>query len=382
MKNILMALICASALIVALMGCAAETEDSPQPTIAPTQDENVIMERLEDLAKENAALRAELEDLKNQADNEKSDLAPQLTSLPTATPDLGARTIPSTPTGLGICGRTPEIQQAIIDRLMVPYCQPITNKELYRLRDLGEIRAPSLLAGDFDGLVNLHRLEISLGQNCRSNCSNPPVIPGGAFSGIRVEILQISDGPDGDTHVSIEEGAFDGADVDSLEIYLHEKGELSDLPESLTRLAVYGDLSRLDWNIFRTVPELEWLILGHRDKRRLSNSAPEPRTRQIYIPEGAFGANPRLKGLSLSVETSYGSEDRFRFDKSLLADHTGLTSVEMTNFTLQGRKGDGFPLELHPESPLASKLIQIGMREWENWENGDSLRLSRSEDEH
>ena len=298
MKNIIIALICASALIAALMACAAETEDSPQPKIAPTQDQNAIMERLEGLAKENAALRAELEDLKNQADNEKSDLAPQLTSLPTAAPDLDARTIHSTPTGPGICGRTPEVQQAIIDRLMVPYCQPITNAELYRIRDLGEIRAPSLMAGDFDGLVNLDGLEISLRQDCGSNCPNPPVIPAGAFSGIRVEILQISDGPDSDTHVSIAEGAFDGADVESLEIHLHQEGELSDLPESLTRLAVHGDLSRLDWQIFRSMPELEWIIIKHRDKRGSSNSTPEPRPRQIYIPDGAFDANPHLKGLS------------------------------------------------------------------------------------
>ena len=377
MKNLLMVLICASALLLALMACAGETGDSPPQTTVPIQDENVIMERLEGLAKENAALRAELEDLKNQADKEKSDLTPQLTSLPAATPDPDARAIPSTPTGPGICGRTPEVQQAIIDRLMVPYCQPITNAELYRLRDLGEIRAPSLLAGDFDGLVNLYELEISLRQDCGGNCPNPPVIPSGAFSGIRVEILQISDGPDSDTHVSIAEGAFEGADVKSLEIHLHQEGELSDLPESVTQLAVYGDLSRLDWQIFRFVPELERLSLGHRDKRRSSNSAPESRPRQIYIPDGAFDANPHLKGFSLSVDTSYGSEDRFRFDKSLLADHTGLASVEMANFTLQVTKGDGFPLELHPESPLARELIRVGTQEWENWENGQPLRLPR-----
>lgn len=66
MKNVLTALICGSPLVAALLACPTQDEDMPQqtPVTAPanvaTQDVGTILERMENLAGQNAALRSEL----------------------------------------------------------------------------------------------------------------------------------------------------------------------------------------------------------------------------------------------------------------------------------------------------------------------------------
>ena len=172
------------------------------PTHVATQDVSAILERVENLAEQNAALRAELEDLKNE---ENSD--PRPTARPTATPTPPARSISATPSGPGICGRTPEIQQALIETLKIASCRLITEHELYRIRDLPDIRAPELRAGDFSGLVNLDSLSVQVRTLERLN---PPVIPAGAFTGSRIKQLALSASSDSDTHATFEDGAFDG----------------------------------------------------------------------------------------------------------------------------------------------------------------------------
>ena len=67
-----------------------------------------------------------------------------------------------TPAGPGICGRTPEIQQAILSTLRISSCRLVTNEELFRITVFYNLPAQGvslnfteLKEGDLAGLVNL-----------------------------------------------------------------------------------------------------------------------------------------------------------------------------------------------------------------------------------
>ena len=65
----------------------------------------------------------------------------------------------------GICGRTPEVQSAIIRALAQEgpglSCREIDFQEMYRLREI-RLEAPYLLPGDLHGLANLKKLDAAI----------------------------------------------------------------------------------------------------------------------------------------------------------------------------------------------------------------------------
>lgn len=79
---------------------------------------------------------------------------PMPTPVPTATP---------LPEGVGICYRTPEVQDWIIQQLNIPSCRVITEPELYRITDRLYVNAP-LKPGDLSGLVNVPAVDIDYGH--------------------------------------------------------------------------------------------------------------------------------------------------------------------------------------------------------------------------
>ena len=64
----------------------------------------------------------------------------------------------------GICYRTPELQDIILEKLRVELCQVVNEKELYRIRNLGSVSMPSVKAGDFAGLVNIQSMTLRTGE--------------------------------------------------------------------------------------------------------------------------------------------------------------------------------------------------------------------------
>ena len=68
------------------------------------------------------------------------------TPIPTATP---------LPEGVGICYRTPEVQEWIIQQLQIPACRLITEPELYRITAEMPISLHRIKPGDLAGLVNV-----------------------------------------------------------------------------------------------------------------------------------------------------------------------------------------------------------------------------------
>ena len=105
-------------------------------------------------------------------------------------------------TGLvGICSRTPEVQNAIIETLGIASCRVITIPELYRIRELYDsntISAETFKPGDFAGLVNLRKLSLRM--------ESPP--PAGLFAGLsRLQTLEVGWRSDVRSH-RLEEGVF------------------------------------------------------------------------------------------------------------------------------------------------------------------------------
>lgn len=76
------------------------------------------------------------------------------TPVPTATP---------LPEGVGICYRTPEVQEWIIQQLQIPSCRLITEPELYRIKAEFRVNA-ELRPGDLSGLANVPSVYIHYGH--------------------------------------------------------------------------------------------------------------------------------------------------------------------------------------------------------------------------
>ena len=84
---------------------------------------------------------------------------------PTPTPDRtdrpDARASDQAPDG--ICYRTPELQEAILEMLDVDLCQVVNEKELFRITHLG-LSIPSVKEGDFAGFVNVQSITLGTGE--------------------------------------------------------------------------------------------------------------------------------------------------------------------------------------------------------------------------
>ena len=116
---------------------------------------------------------------------------------------------------LGICGRTPEVQVALIRAIAVEgprmSCGSINPWELYRLRRL-QVDADYLLPGDFLDLLGLRELEVMVGNQS-------PLVTG-VFQGMpslrRMEVTFVrSRGEFPDRTALLEPGVFD--DLGALE---------------------------------------------------------------------------------------------------------------------------------------------------------------------
>ena len=63
----------------------------------------------------------------------------------------------------GICYRTPELQEVILEMLDVELCQVVNTHELYRIREL-HLKIPSVKKGDFQGMINVETMRLATGK--------------------------------------------------------------------------------------------------------------------------------------------------------------------------------------------------------------------------
>ena len=167
----------------------------------------------------------------------------------------------------GVCARTPQVSDTIVDRLGLDNCSDVTEEHLSTITGLSvdDYKALSLQPGDFAGLENLNVLVLD--DNGMTS------LPADIFSGLRsLEDLWILDNRLG----SLPAGLF--SELTALERLLLSRNELEDLPEgifadlkSLKRLGLSGNrLSSLPANVFSALSSLESLDLGFNKFTRLS----------------------------------------------------------------------------------------------------------------
>ena len=266
--------------------------DEPPPTDRPDRSQPQLEKTIEALDTEIAALQTETVSSQStpgvgipKKDGQPSPAGktqtPQLTKTPT--PVVIAR-----PTGPGICGRSPEIQTAIIYYLNVSLCQAITTPELFRLTNL-EVGMVTARAGDFAGLVNVKELNI-----------NAKDIDPGAFIGLdsltKMTLTMPAQG-------TISQAAFNG------------------LP-NLTEIIITADHSlKIETSSIAGMPALETLEIETRSPGKFLPGAlqnlPELETLEIeWISArekgpavntlGKMEPLPSLQQLSLTFTVNYG----------------------------------------------------------------------------
>ena len=191
----------------------------------------------------------------------------------------------------GICGRTLEVQTAILAELDgVSNCADVTDSHLSGIspRRLEVSGVTSLKSGDFLGLSNLERLEISYGL--RDSTSGTRSMPEDIFDGLdSLTDLDLS----GNDLTSLPKDIFDGLD------------SLTDLDLSA------NDLTSLPKDIFDGLTKLEKLELSNNDLTTL--------------PEGIFDGLDSLTNLDLS------GNDLTSLPKDIFDGLTKLEKLELSN---------------------------------------------------
>ena len=95
-----------------------------------------------------------------------TDIPPTTAPVPAATATARPTPVPTAtplPEGVGICYRTPEVQEWIIQQLQIPSCRLITEPELYRIKAEFRVNA-QLRPGDLSGLANVPSVYIHYGH--------------------------------------------------------------------------------------------------------------------------------------------------------------------------------------------------------------------------
>lgn len=332
--------------------------------------------------------------------------APTATTVPTATPFA----LP-TPSGPGICGRSPEVQQAILMTLKSTSCRYVTTDELYRVTRLPNLASP-LEAGDLYGLVNLEELTIISTDDAsalppgtftgsaidrltvKGTNNAPALLPAGTFASSAVEELQLTD-------TTIEQSTFAGAGITHLRLVnpALQSGALDGLTgmetliidgaESLPTIPTEDlkSLKQLDIQFSEPLPNIPTNYLEHFPQLRkfsLKGSlyggihyeklpmGDDP-GRTYDIPTSLFRDNQLLKAVDLSISAYHSSFGHANY--TVTAPVNPVATLEHLEYLLiNGQAIQGYhpgrpPMTLAPKSPLAKYLTppaSIPLDEWQS----------------
>ena len=258
------------------------------------------------------------------AGQEKPGKAADTTEERDGEPTMVPQLVIPTPSGPGICGRSPEVQQAILTTLRISSCRIVTNEELYRITEFlnrgGSPTSPDfrdLKRGDLAGLVNMESLQI--------DGDNEATLGAGALEGSAIRHLKLSS-------IIVEENAFDGMlGLEELDLY-----KMTDIPDlkgaglnSLKRLSIelYTESGDETPSTPATAEQLEGLPnLRHftiwettrptGDEINSTNWRGEA-SPEFKIPEDLFKHNPLLE----KVEINYSHESRKGVRFKLVVPH-------------------------------------------------------------
>ena len=213
----------------------------------------------------------------------------------------------------GICYRTPELQEAILEILDVELCQVVNEKELFRIRTLGNVNMPSVKEGDFAGFVNVENLSLST-REIKANGLR-------GLDGLKKIHLSIQ------PEQKLRTESFTGLkSVEELSIGLQQTGfpQLPELP-NLKHLTVQGiNTEKSDPSPFRNIRNLEKLdlriVFGDED----AETPAEP----YLIPVNLLKGNKNLKEVRIETwVTPYGHE--VQLPEEIFKENPALEQVEI-----------------------------------------------------
>ena len=307
--------------LAVVIGCSG---DEPPPTDHPDKEQQKLEQTIEAVTGELGALQTETATLRHASQTSE----PAITNPQTVKTDEEIRTPITAPppmavrsaTGLGICGRSPQAQQAILRWLRTSSCQMVTEAELYRLSskqaDISFDSAPQ--EGDFQSLVNLKALTATIGYE-----KEPTEIAANAFSGMdSLKTLTIY----ARAEATFREGAFNGL-------------------SSLTELRIKGDAPiTMEAKSLSGMPALKELTIEMGPRARLMDQAIQDL--------------PSLETLSLNW---FGGDDQDSED-NLLGDMGPLPSLQRLNLEeTHDHKGKGqlppIPTNLFNTFPTLQYLL-------------------------
>ena len=348
-------------ILLLLTACAGQQEPAPEQDAqqaqldALSQQLDRIERRLSEAesrekTRQEAAVAAQSANAPGQPRNTAGNKTPTPTTRATAPPTKAAATPTPYPTRAtaptprpdspSICGRSPLVQQEILEQLQIPSCQVINNQELYRILEL-ELGHPEhpLKPGDMDGLVNLTELDI------RTN-----YLPAGIFKDLaNLQHLNI----ELDVQGTIEPGAFTGlSGLETLSLRYSNPSSVAGNEIDFRPIPAFDAMPNLEgMNLeipdlapafnsdqFSNLPDLKWLVIGAECCRE-----------SVYqLAPGLFGNNHQLMSIELSgFRKLEGPTDLFQ------------RLERLENLEISHSGGDDMDPEfaLHPRSPLMKAII-------------------------
>ena len=318
--------------ILALAGCGDSGGSSPpiDPTTESGDGEDAI-DKSQKLLKpwdfpKNSDERSPLAEISKTKDGTKTreSITPKADTGPT----------PVTLAGPGICGRTPEIQNTLINQLGIRSCRAINETELYRVRKIG-FSTESIKPGDLTGFVNLKTLEL-FGLN-------EPMTPG-VFTGLEsLTSLNISMNlPEEEKTATFGAGAFQGMpELKQLGIQnrsektplLFEKNAFQGI-NHLIVLTISGYAS-IESGTFMGSGEIDYIAFGSLESiptdglDGLSVKRLEVGNTKRIFP-GSLDGVEGIQNLIISADSSSDVEPRI--PKGLFSELEELRVVSMNNF--------------------------------------------------
>ena len=359
--------------LILMLTLACSGDDSPAaPDTDRTQQE--LLRTIERMGEQIDSLQQEMEESKRTKDAEEASASEEQT----------------TP---GICGRTPIVQEVILQTLRASSCRFVTNEELYRITEFRNLSGDyegwgQFKAGDLDGLVNLKEIGIA----------GDFTLPAGTFKGAGISQLYLAG-------VTLSPGVFEGmVAIGSLSI-----GGMKEFPTLDAK--VFEGLREFTINFDDPFPDLAGDELEH-----LTNLMQVKMTwelpagisweqlpqgddpgREYQIPADLFRTNKSLRSVHMDIDGRGRGEYNFRFSvpHNLVGHLTHLESLSTSKANVEGYKPDMAPLELASDSPLADHLttptkIPEGWRgtkqyqdleRWSNWTNGETVSIFSGEDD-
>ena len=276
---------------------------------------------------------------------------PTPTRTPTGTPRPMATAVttpvpPPTAAGPGICGRSPTIQNKLLDVLKISSCQVITEPELFRIAEGMTIRFETPpQPGDFAGLVNLQELSIEVMEGA--------TLPAGVFHGLdNLKTLTVSMQGGEDSHSTMETGAFAGmSSLETLQINLPINNSnqqrrltlppLDHIPTlELLTITTRGWIFTPQASHPRDLPNLQALVIRGDD---YSETAP----RWFRLNANLFESNPALEVVEIRLETN---NIQIAIAKDTLSLLHGLKEFSLSPYS-------DSEISLSPNSPLMKDIL-------------------------